>query len=75
MIAGAGALAMWKEIEGLGHVQSGEEAALDGGYREDADSSPWCVKGGWKISLNWNKKDNFCHHEDNQVLEEVVPSG
>lgn len=30
MIGGAGALAMWKEIEGLGHVQSGEEAALGG---------------------------------------------
>ena len=62
MIEEAGALDLWKEAEGLGHVQSGEEAASEAlnTYMEDMekmdpDSSPWCVIGKWKIGLNWNK--------------------
>lgn len=53
MTWGAGALALRKEVEGLVHVRSGEEAALKelNIYMEDpekmkVDSSPWCVIGG-----------------------------
>lgn len=57
-----GVLALRKEAEGLGNVQSGEEAALVvlniyvGDMKKmGPDSSPWYLSEGWQTGLNLNK--------------------